>query len=341
MVAAGIALLLGPLQFWRSLRDRAPRVHRAVGKTYLVAVLVGGVAATALAPVNSAGFVGMFGFGTLGILWMWTAWRGYRAIRTGDVRGHQAWMIRNFALTYAAVMLRLWLGVLMGVQVPGIDSAADAEAAFANAYAAVPFLCWLPNLVVAELLVRASARAGLPAACGSSRPRTVSAGRVAVDAVRLSAPGRSARGSTEVRSVGKVHDAIDGRLRAFVEAQPMFFVATAPERPGRARERVAQGHRGVVRGAGRAHGGLPRPHGQRRRDHRAPARRRPDHPDVLRVPGSAQHRPAVRPRPLRHALRRRVRRAGRAVPRDARRPRGDRRRRGPGLRLVRVRRPAP
>lgn len=159
VVAAGIALLIGPLQFWRSLRDRAPRVHRAVGKTYLVAVLVGGVAATALAPVNSAGFVGMFGFGTLGILWMWTAWRGYRAIRTGDVRGHQAWMIRNFALTYAAVMLRLWLGVLMGVQVPGIESAADAEAAFTNAYAAVPFLCWLPNLVVAELLIR---RRGLP-----------------------------------------------------------------------------------------------------------------------------------------------------------------------------------
>ncbi len=28
--------------------------------------------------------------------------------------------------------------------------------------------------------------------------------------------------------VGKVYDAIDGRLREFVEAQPVFFVATAP-----------------------------------------------------------------------------------------------------------------
>lgn len=28
--------------------------------------------------------------------------------------------------------------------------------------------------------------------------------------------------------MGKVHEKIDGRLRAFVEAQPMFFVATAP-----------------------------------------------------------------------------------------------------------------
>ncbi|MEO3745158.1 pyridoxamine 5'-phosphate oxidase family protein [Plantactinospora sp. B5E13] len=28
--------------------------------------------------------------------------------------------------------------------------------------------------------------------------------------------------------MGKVHDRIDGRLRAFIEAQPVFFVATAP-----------------------------------------------------------------------------------------------------------------
>ncbi|GEL98646.1 pyridoxamine 5'-phosphate oxidase family protein [Cellulomonas terrae] len=31
--------------------------------------------------------------------------------------------------------------------------------------------------------------------------------------------------------MGKVHEKIDGRLRAFVEAQPMFFVATAPSGP--------------------------------------------------------------------------------------------------------------
>jgi hypothetical protein len=30
----------------------------------------------------------------------------------------------------------------------------------------------------------------------------------------------------------KVHERIDGRLRSFIEAQPMFFVATAPNGPG-------------------------------------------------------------------------------------------------------------
>ena len=31
--------------------------------------------------------------------------------------------------------------------------------------------------------------------------------------------------------MGKIYEAIDGRLREFVDAQPMFFVATAPSGP--------------------------------------------------------------------------------------------------------------
>jgi hypothetical protein len=42
------------------------------------------------------------------------------------------------------------------------------------------------------------------------------------------------RAAGRARSIGsmKVHDGISGRLRAFVEAQPMFFVATAPSGDG-------------------------------------------------------------------------------------------------------------
>jgi len=34
-----------------------------------------------------------------------------------------------------------------------------------------------------------------------------------------------------LHGMGKVHEKIDGRLRAFIDAQPMFFVATAPSGP--------------------------------------------------------------------------------------------------------------
>ncbi|MFE5672136.1 DUF2306 domain-containing protein [Agromyces sp. NPDC056523] len=160
VVGGGLALVLGPLQFWRGLRTRHPLVHRSIGRTYLVAVGAAAVAGLVLAPVNQAGLVGLVGFGTLAVLWLLTGWRGYRAIRARDVASHRAWMMRNFALTYSAVTLRIWLPLLIVAQIPfaGPDGF-DAGAAFANAYAVVPFLAWLPNLVVAEWLIR---RRGLP-----------------------------------------------------------------------------------------------------------------------------------------------------------------------------------
>ncbi|MGX5695464.1 DUF2306 domain-containing protein [Agromyces soli] len=159
IVAGGLALVLGPLQFWRGLRVRWPRVHRWIGRVGLVAIGVGGVAGLVIAPVNDAGLVGLFGFGALAVLWLTTGWLGYRAIRRRDVASHRAWMMRSFALTYAAVTLRVWLPLLILAQLPFAATGFEIDAAFANAYAAVPFLCWLPNLVVAEWLI---ARRGLP-----------------------------------------------------------------------------------------------------------------------------------------------------------------------------------
>lgn len=159
IVLAGLALAVGPFQFVRAIRRRRPRLHRLLGRTYVGAVAVGSVAAFVMSFVSEAHLVGLFGFGSLAVLWGWTTYRGYRAIRTRDLASHQAWMIRSFALTFAAPTLRLWLGLLIGVQALA-GGHTGGQQMFDNAYAAVPFLCWLPNLVVAELMIR---RRGLPA----------------------------------------------------------------------------------------------------------------------------------------------------------------------------------
>lgn len=157
---AGLSSALGPWQFSKRLRSRRPRVHRGVGRAYLVSVALGAVSALVMSMFSSVGLLGFFGFGSLAGLWGWTAWRGYRAIRERDLPGRQAWMIRNFALTYAAVTLRAWFGVLVLAQVPFAQGADPFPAVLAQAYAPLPFLCWLPNLVIAEWMIR---RRGLPA----------------------------------------------------------------------------------------------------------------------------------------------------------------------------------
>ncbi|PRY31916.1 DUF2306 domain-containing protein [Pseudosporangium ferrugineum] len=155
IVSAGLALAVGPFSFARMIRRRYLGLHRWIGRGYLIAVALAAVSGFVMAFFNSAGFVGFFGFGTLAVLWGWTSYRGYRAVRARDLAGHQAWMIRSFALTFAAPTLRLWLGILIGVQLlAGRGAGTDPDELVRNAYAAVPFLCWLPNIVVAELLIR-------------------------------------------------------------------------------------------------------------------------------------------------------------------------------------------
>lgn len=134
---AGIALLVGPFQFFGSIRRRHPRIHRALGRTYLLAgILPGALSGMVVAVLTTAGPIAMTSFVILDIAWLYTAWRAYRAVRARDFAEHERWMLRNMALTFAAVTLRIYLGLFIGVQVPLLDTVygGDFEALFAVAY---------------------------------------------------------------------------------------------------------------------------------------------------------------------------------------------------------------
>lgn len=134
-----LALALGPWQFSSRIRQRTVRVHRWVGRAYLLAVLLGGVGALLLTPGSMHGLVTHVGFGLLGVLWLGTTLRAWLAIRDRDTAAHRRWMTRSFALTLAAVTLRIWLPLSAVAGIP-----------FPDAYQVVSWLCWVPNLIVAE-----------------------------------------------------------------------------------------------------------------------------------------------------------------------------------------------
>lgn len=141
--AATLALLLGPFQFMQGLRKRHPALHRWMGRAYLGGgVLIGGIAGLAMSLHASGGVVARAGFACLAVAWLYTGLQAYRAVRAGDISRHQAWMVRNFALAFAAVMLRLYLPAAMA-----------AGMAFDVAYPVIAWLCWIPNLVLAQWLI--------------------------------------------------------------------------------------------------------------------------------------------------------------------------------------------
>jgi uncharacterized membrane protein len=134
------ALALGPFQFSSRLRQRNPALHRWSGRLYLVVgVLVGGVSGLYIAQFAFGGTVARLGFSLLAIGWLFTGVMAYLAIRRRDIATHRRWMVRNFALTFAAVTLRLYIGPSVAAGIP-----------FEEAYRVIAWLCWVPNLIVAE-----------------------------------------------------------------------------------------------------------------------------------------------------------------------------------------------
>lgn len=110
-----------------------------MGRIYLTGILLGGLSAFLIAPGMISGLVGEIGLILLGVLWLWTGWNAYWNIRAGNKEVHREWMIRNYALTFAAVTLRLWLGTLIGTQISLLETkyGGDFEALFVEVYQVV------------------------------------------------------------------------------------------------------------------------------------------------------------------------------------------------------------
>jgi hypothetical protein len=125
------------------LRARRPVIHRWNGRLYGVAILVGGVSALVMAPQTNGGMVSTMGFGLLAVLWLGFTAIGIAKARARDFTAHRRWMIRSFALTFAAVTLRLELFPLMA-----------AGLTYVEAITILAWLAWVPNLLVAEWLLR-------------------------------------------------------------------------------------------------------------------------------------------------------------------------------------------
>jgi uncharacterized membrane protein len=139
-----VALLVGPWQFSRRLRRHGARVHRVLGVTYAVACLVGGSAGVALSTTAHGGAVASVGFALLGAAWLATTALAVRAVVAGRYADHRRWMIRSFSLCFAAVTLRLYLGVFGALEAAELTGAVT----FTTAYVAIAWLCWVPNLAV-------------------------------------------------------------------------------------------------------------------------------------------------------------------------------------------------
>eukprot|EP01084_Bolivina_argentea_P308993 534431_1 len=115
--------------------------HKWLGRIYIFGGIgIGGVSSIILAKNTHAGPIAKYGFGSLGVLWMFSGCKAYYYAYFKNWKKHRKWMIRNTAMTMAAVTLRIYSPIAYYV----------IKADRIKAYRIISWLCWIPNLIFAE-----------------------------------------------------------------------------------------------------------------------------------------------------------------------------------------------
>jgi hypothetical protein len=143
--SAIFVLLAGFTQFNAKILAKYPKVHKWLGYLYVSFVL--------LFAAPSGVFIGWFANGgvmaktsfiILGVLWFWFTLKATLLILERKVIDHKKLMYRSFALATSAITLRLWKVILVYLFHP----------APMDVYQIIAWLGWIPNLLIAEWLIK-------------------------------------------------------------------------------------------------------------------------------------------------------------------------------------------
>jgi len=138
-------LFAGFTQFSRGLLSRYTTLHRVVGKCYIIIILfISGPASFIMALLANGGLSSRIAFTSLSLLWMYTTAMAWKTVRAKQYVLHRHWMYRSYALTLSAITLRGWKWLIIALfHLRPMD-----------AYKIVAWLGFVPNLLIAEWIIR-------------------------------------------------------------------------------------------------------------------------------------------------------------------------------------------
>lgn len=144
VLISGLVLVAGFFQLFPSSSRKFPRLHRFLGYVYVMGILF----FAAPGALGMSLFIGrgpwvLASFLLQGTLWFCFTALAFSRIRKKDVSAHQQWMWRSYALTFAAITLRIYI----------FFTSYGVDLSLPRAYATLAWLSWVPNLLFVELFI--------------------------------------------------------------------------------------------------------------------------------------------------------------------------------------------
>ena len=137
-------LIAGLTQFSAYFRNHFRELHRYSGWVYAFTVLfLAGPSGFYMGLFANGGVISQTAFCLLAVLWICFTALAIKTAVKRDFRSHRKFMIRSFALTLSAITLRAWKYVLVFLFEPRPM----------DVYQLVAWLGWIPNLIIAEIII--------------------------------------------------------------------------------------------------------------------------------------------------------------------------------------------
>jgi uncharacterized membrane protein len=138
-------LMAGITQFSSNILKNRKKLHRQIGKIYVILVLfIAAPSGFIMALYANGGFPAKVSFVFTSILWWIFTFYAYLYIRKGNVQEHKEFMIRSYALTLSAITLRIYTYTF-----PILFNIHGKEL-----YITVAWLSWVLNLLFAEWWIK-------------------------------------------------------------------------------------------------------------------------------------------------------------------------------------------
>jgi len=145
VLVASVILVSGIFQLHPVSRKRFPTIHKWLGYFYVMGILFfaapGGLVMSFFidrGPIVLASFL------LQTFAWFYCTAMAFDKIRKKNIVAHRDWMWRSYALTFAAITLRLYVFV----------TSWSIDHTQAESYATIAWLSWVPNLIAAEFYIR-------------------------------------------------------------------------------------------------------------------------------------------------------------------------------------------
>lgn len=116
-LTGAVALLAGPLQFNPRIRKHLS-LHRAIGRSYVIAVWVASAFALLDARSFAVSTAARIVFALISAAWFATTMIGYWRVRARRFAEHREWMVRSVSLSLFFVTFSLWVPGLAGTTLP-------------------------------------------------------------------------------------------------------------------------------------------------------------------------------------------------------------------------------